>query len=209
MLLRAALALSASSPAEWPLAPPGADAEGAVRRLAALLAQGALTPAEEADIGAVELACSNAVPNFGDAWASCTTHPHATPLEVHCLLVVAAVAAVAVAAAAGAGVSGGSYALRVCAVLLNLTAASPFLGHSVLLQVMRCARERLTEQVARSLVYGVRVGCTLPTAEGGSSMPLDGVALQRAAAHTDTRACNEGPMELYYATVFASEHIVP
>ena len=75
---------------------------------------------------------------------------------------------------------------------------------------MHCARERLTEQVARSLVYGVRVGCTLPTAEGSGSMPLDGVILlQRASAHADTRAGNEGPMELYYGTVFASEHIVP
>jgi len=74
---------------------------------------------------------------------------------------------------------------------------------------MRCARERLTEQVARSLVCGVRVGCALPAAEGGGSMPLDGVVLQRAAAHTDAHGGSGGAMELYYATVFASEHIVP
>ena len=91
---------------------------------------------------------------------------------------------------------------------------------------MRCARERLADQVARWLVCGVRLGRTgrAPTA-GGGSMPLDGVQLLHAPAgrqqqqqqqqqqQEQQQAGNDGssagPMELYYATVFASEHIVP
>jgi hypothetical protein len=81
---------------------------------------------------------------------------------------------------------------------------------------MRCARERLADQVARWLVCGVRLRCTgtAPTA-GGGTMPLDGVQLLHAPAgqQHQQQAGNDGssagPMELYYAAVFASEHIVP
>ena len=74
---------------------------------------------------------------------------------------------------------------------------------------MRCARERLAEQVARLLVYGVHIGCTLPTTVGDGSIPLDGVVLQPAETHACARDAGGGVMELCYATVFASEHIVP